>query len=363
MTLRKNNGYQNLGFKNRVLNYAIVLWFVLIGLFGVFSNDLPYPPLAPCLSCPQPDSNGNFTEQGRIEFLERTKDSFDYWSAPDIALLNNNPQADLILYGKDLIAHTSDYYGKNGKIFKAYTNGMSCQNCHLEAGTKVFGNNFAAVASTYPKYRARFGSIENIYERVNDCFERSLNGKKMDTASKEMKAIFAYISWLGKGVKKNTKPAGYGMKDVPFLERAADPGKGKIVYTQKCERCHKSNGEGGMNEEQTAYTYPPLWGANSYNSGAGLFRLSNFAKLVKYNMPFGVDHKTTQLSDEEAWDVAAFVNSQPRPQMNIKADWPNIAEKPFDHPFGPYTDGFSEQQHKYGPFQVIKDKQIKLAKK
>lgn len=73
-------------------------------------------------------------------------------------------------------------------------------------------------------------------------------------------------------------------------------------------------------------------------------------------MPLGVTHNNTQLTDEEAWDLAAFVNSQPHPSKDLKKDWPKISEKPFDNPFGPYADGFSEEQHKYGPFKVIKDK-------
>ncbi len=105
------------------------------------------------------------------------------------------------------------------------------------------------------------------------------------------------------------------------------------------------------------YTYPALWGKNSYNDGAGLYRLSNLAKYVKYNMPQGATFENPQLTDEEAWDVAAFINSQKRPHINVPKDWPDKAKKPVDHPFGPYADAFSEQQHKYGPFQPIVDAQ------
>lgn len=289
-------------------------------------------------------------------------DTIKYWQAPSLASLDNHPKKEIILSGKDIIEHTADYFGPNGKIFKSSTNGMNCQNCHLEAGTKIFGNNYSAVASTYPKFRARSGSNENIYKRVNDCFERSLNGKALDTNSKEMQAIVAYITWLGKDVPKGKSPEGSGLKKITFLERSANPENGKNIYAQKCVTCHQSDGSGVMNGDKTAYTYPPLWGNNSYNNGAGLFRLSNFAKYIKYNMPQGASYNQPQLSDEEAWDLAAYVNSQNRPNMNIKKDWPNISEKPFDHPFGPYADGFSEAQHKFGPFQPIKDK-IALLKK
>jgi thiosulfate dehydrogenase len=195
-----------------------------------------------------------------------------------------------------------------------------------------------------------------MYKRINDCFERSLNGRALDTNSKEMQSIVDYMKWLGKDVAKGVKPAGSGFKDLAFLDRASDPEKGKAIYSEKCQSCHQQNGAGLMNGEKTAFTYPPLWGDKSYNDGAGLYRMSNFAKFVKYNMPLGVSHNSTQLTDEEAWDIAAFVNSQPRPKKNIKNDWPKIEEKPFDHPFGPYADGFDEKQHKYGPFKPIQEK-------
>ena len=280
----------------------------------------------------------------------------DFWIAPDVATLEKDPNKEIILYGKALIANTAEYFGPNGKVKKNAINGMNCQNCHLEAGTKVFGNNYGAVFATYPKYRARSGKIEDIYKRVNDCFERSLNGEPLSVDSKEMVAISSYINWLGKDVPKGEKAKGSGFKDLPFPDRAADPEKGKLVYNQKCMSCHQSNGEGLMNTEKTAYTYPPLWGDKSYNDGAGLYRISNFAKYAKYNMPLGTSHENPQLSDEEAWDIAAFVNSQPRPKKDISKDWPKIAEKPFDHPFGPFADGFDEKQHKYGPFAPIKEK-------
>jgi thiosulfate dehydrogenase len=114
--------------------------------------------------------------------------------------------------------------------------------------------------------------------------------------------------------------------------------------------CHLSNGQGQWNPEKTAYSFPPLWGVNSYNIGAGLYRLGSFAKYIKYNMPLGATHENPLLSDEEAWDIAAYINSQQRPEMNIAKDWPKIAEKPYDHPFGPYVDKFTEEQHKFGPF-------------
>jgi thiosulfate dehydrogenase len=259
----------------------------------------------------------------------------------------------MVIYGEDIIANTSGYFGPYGSVAKI-SNGMNCQNCHLNAGRKNWGNNYSAVYSTYPKFRDRSGAIESVYKRVSDCFERSLNGKAPDSNSKEYKAIYAYIKWIGEGVEKNKKPFGSGIEKLPFMDRAADPAKGKPVYLAQCQSCHGSNGEGQLHLNKISYKYPPLWGEHSYNDGAGLFRLSSFAGYVKNNMPYNLASPINPiLTNEEAWDVAAFVNSQPRPTKDKSKDWPDISKKPVDHPFGPHTDGFSEIQHKYGPYQPI----------
>jgi thiosulfate dehydrogenase len=260
---------------------------------------------------------------------------------------------ELIQYGKELVTNTARYLGPKGSVVQV-SNGMNCQNCHLEAGTRPWGNNYGAVASTYPKYRARSGGIEDITKRVNDCVERSLNGKALKADSKEMSAFVAYIRHLGRDVEKGSKPPGSGIYELALPTSALDSAAGHAVYLTKCASCHQADGQGVKDMEGIAFTYPPLWGKNSYNQGAGLYRMSRFAGYVRYNMPQGASFLKPQLTDEEAWNLAAYVNSQPRPSLDLSKDWPRIEEKPFDHPFGPYADAFSEQQHKYGPFGPIK---------
>ena len=271
------------------------------------------------------------------------------WQAPLLTEVPANREGDLIRYGHELIAHTSVYLGPNGKI-RQISNGMNCQNCHLNGGTVPYGNNYGAVASKYPVFRNRSGSIEGFEKRINDCIERSLNGQKLDPKSKEMSAMVAYMKWLGEDVNSGETPKGFGLLSLPLPETAADPIKGKAVYASYCARCHGEDGEGILADIGLEYTYPPLFGANSFNKGAGLYRLSGFAAFVKANMPFGVTYDTPFLTDEEAWNVAAYVNSMPRPEIDLSSDWPDLSKKPFDHPFGPYTDSFPEIQHKYGPF-------------
>jgi thiosulfate dehydrogenase len=256
------------------------------------------------------------------------------WVSPSLYTdhVTTGKERDMIIYGKDLIANTSKYLGPHGSVLQI-SNGMNCQNCHLDAGTRPWGNNYSAVFSTYPKFRARSGSIENIYKRVNDCFERSLNSKALDTNSYEMQSIYAYMKWLGQDVPKGKKPYSVGLPTLTYLNRAADLKKGKAVYSNNCQSCH-----------------------SSYNDGAGLYRITKFSSFVNSNMPFNqATHDKPLLTDEEAWDVAAYVNSQPRPHKDQSGDWADISQKAIDEPFGPYADGFSEVQHKYGPYKPIEE--------
>jgi thiosulfate dehydrogenase len=276
------------------------------------------------------------------------------WEAPDPRLAEMAPDSKLISYGRDLLAHTQDYFGEHGSVRPRSINGMNCQNCHLDAGSKPFGNNYFAVAGTYPQKRARSGGWETIPKRINDCFQRSLNGQPIDTTGLEMKAILAYMHWLATGVPPKEKPKGVGLTELKYLERAADPIQGKAIYAVKCVSCHGADGQGTSMPGEEGRRYPPLWGDKSYNAGAGLYRLSRFAGYIKSNMPFGASYTSPQLTEEEAWDLAAFINSQPRPlHPFLQTDWPDISKKPVDHPFGPFADAFPENQHKFGPFGPI----------
>jgi thiosulfate dehydrogenase len=274
------------------------------------------------------------------------------WKAPDTSEIPHNKEGALIRYGRDLIANTALYFGQKGTIAQT-TNGMNCQNCHLDAGTRPWGNNYGRARATFPNFRARSGTIETLEKRVNDCLERSLNGKPIDTAGKEMQAIIAYMTWLGKNVPNGSKPHGTGIKELEYLDRPADVANGEQVYKRQCQRCHNTDGSGVRNPDLISYQYPPLWGENSYTTAAGLYRLSRIAGYVKENMPFDSVNLGKALSIGDAWDVGAFVISQPRPVKTFKEDWPDISAKPPDHPFGPFIDSFPEAQHKYGPFGPI----------
>jgi thiosulfate dehydrogenase len=284
------------------------------------------------------------------------------WVAPDTAMIPHTGEGELIRYGRLLIANTAVYFGPQGSIGKG-SNGMNCQNCHLDAGTRPWGNNFGAVYSTYPRYRERRGAVESIPQRVNDCFKRSMNGSEIDSNSREMIAMIAYFRWLGNEVPKGKKAPGSGIRAPEYLSRPANPDTGRFIYVGKCQRCHGPDGGGSIRFSDLMYVYPPLWGPNSFNTAAGLYRISRLAGYVKDNMPFDAKTAGDRLTTEQAWDVAAFVLSQPRPVTVFKEDYPDMASKPVDHPFGPYVDSFSENQHKFGPFVPIEKAKADYGKK
>lgn len=327
---------QDRHFLNWVKIAVSTTWLILL-LCGLIVLVINNPMIFHSLSQPAP-----------LASAPQTKPSG--WAPPDSTAIPGNDEGRRIRYGKNLVSHTASFLGPEGSVMQT-TNGMNCQNCHLESGTKLFGNNYAGVASTYPKFRARSGSIETIEKRVNDCIQRSLNGKPLSSDSEEMKSFIAYIQWVGSQVPKDSIPKGTGIATPKLMSRPADPEKGLIVFQQNCTRCHGTNGEGMRIVGSKEWLYPPLAGPDSYNKGAGLFRLSRFAGYVKFNMPNDLaTADKPYLTDEQCWDVAAYVNSLPRPGFDISADWPDISKKPFDHPFGPFSDNKSEKEHKYGPW-------------
>lgn len=269
--------------------------------------------------------------------------------------------AALIRYGYQLIVNTNYYLGPNG-IVKHNNNAMTCQNCHMEAGTKPFGNNFGKVAAVYPLYRSRNNGIQTIYMRLNDCFQRSMNGLVLDSNSREIQALKAYILWLGEDCPKGKKKIGTSLPKLPFLNRAAEPATGEQLYIANCSSCHGKNGEGQYDAEKHGFTYPPLWGNNSWNDGAGMYRITTLSSFIHNNMPQGTTSDDPRISVDDSWDIAAYILSKPRPHFDQSKDFLLLEKKPIDDATGPYLDTFSIQQHKYGPFAPIQQfyKNIKI---
>lgn len=173
--------------------------------------------------------------------------------------------------------------------------------------------------SIYPIYRSRAGRVNTIQERINGCFERSMNGKALDLDSDDMNAMVSYMSWLSQDMPFGVSPEGRGFVKVN-KELEPNPETGKKLFAEKCSVCHGADGEGQYNDDGT-YLYPAVAGDKSFNDGAGMARTYTAAAFIKGKMPFG---QGNTLSDQEAVDIAAYFTHLPRPvKANKDKDWPN----------------------------------------
>ncbi|MBB2953745.1 c-type cytochrome [Sphingobacterium sp. JUb56] len=261
----------------------------------------------------------------------------------------DNAEDKMASYGETLIRETYNYfYEKDGSKIG---NHLACTNCHLNGGTKSFAAPYVGLTGVFPIYIGREDKVESLEERINGCFERSMNGKAIDVNSTEMRAIVTYIKHISKDTPIGKRITGQGFVKVTIPERAADQKNGATVFQQHCQSCHGTNGEGQKLAGTKGYQYPPLWGNDSYNDGAGMARMLTAMKFIKANMPLGATHDSPILTDEQAFDVAAYINSFSRPiKANKENDYPNLAKKPKDSPYPPYNDEISAIQHKFGPF-------------
>lgn len=238
------------------------------------------------------------------------------FSPPSPDTIPDSRMGEQIRLGYQIVVNTQDYA-------RPYVgNRLNCTNCHLDGGLNPNAASFVGLAAVYPEYRARSARVNTLADRVNECVERSLSGRALPADSSKLQAVVAYITWLSRGVPSGATISWRGLQRIDS-RRPLDPGNGKKVFASKCVFCHGSDGLGTM-------AAPPVWGPQSYTIGAGMARVSVAAAFIKSNMPRSWGWS---LSDDDAYDVAAYINAQPRPDFPGKAnDWPK-GGKPADSPY------------------------------
>lgn len=270
-----------------------------------------------------------------------------------IAPFEKNEEGRMAEYGYRLITETYALVGPKTEM-KITGNSLACSSCHLNAGTKPYAAPYVGLCGVFPTYSGRENKVGSLEERINGCLERSMDGRAIDVNSREMRAMISYMKHVSKDVKLGKRLEGQGFVDFQLPDRAADLEKGSLIYKNNCQSCHGEQGEGVygvQGNKENGYIYPALWGSDTYNDGAGMARLITAAKFIKGNMPLGVTHDQPLLSDSEAYDVAAYINSHSRPvKSNKELDYPNLSKKPKDCPYPPYQDSVPQSQHRYGPF-------------
>ncbi|WP_182870936.1 c-type cytochrome [Rhodopirellula sp. JC639] len=221
----------------------------------------------------------------------------------------------VVALGQEIVENTNEH-----PLSQPYVNNaLTCSSCHLEAGTDPKAATFLDIASAYPAWSPRENRVITLEDRVLNCFMRSMNGVRPPHGSKVSVAVTAYITWLSSGSRLRMNPdKPLGPHHVPSLQidpQQADLQRGSDLYAQRCADCH---GESGQGSDEG----PPTWGPRSFNDGAGLSRNDKLAAWLKVAMPLG----DPDLSEQEALDIAAYINSHERPKFVLEEHLPG-AEK------------------------------------
>ena len=238
------------------------------------------------------------------------------FAPPSPDAIPGDQRGEQIRLGYKIVVDTQEY----GRPYVG--NRLNCTNCHLDAGMNPNTASFVGISRLYPEYRARADRHMTLADRIGECFERSMNGKAPPADSSKLQAVVAYIEWLSDNVPPGSAVPWRGIPRI-VSSRIPDPVNGKKIFAAKCVFCHGADGQGTM-------AAPPVWGPQSYTIAAGMARVTVAASFIKSNMPRGGGGT---LTDAEAYDVAAYVNSQPRPDFPGKEhDWPK-GGKPADTPY------------------------------
>ena len=220
-----------------------------------------------------------------------------------------------IMRGRDLTDHT---YERLPEFTGAK---LHCGTCHQDSGRNPRSSWWVGMIAKY-----KYPETDLMYARVNQCFERSMNGSpipvvvgrtKPNNEGRDMRAFIAYMQWLDEQYASRTSvPPSTGMLPIGKLE--GDSVNGALTFVQKCAVCHGTEGKGRYGSG--VYFRPALWGNDSFNDLAGMHtKPEKLASFIKSNMPFG---SGGVLTSEEAWNLTAFLKKQPRPHRVSTAPSP-----------------------------------------
>lgn len=202
-----------------------------------------------------------------------------------------------VMIGYKIMTETKKYAGEY------VNNDLSCTNCHFDGGRSLNTISLVGVGAIYPKYRSRQEYTVDLAMRTQDCFQRSMNGSAPPLDSQVMQSLLVYMQWISKDIPIYSKLP-WALPSKLDTSHKPDAANGAQVFQDVCSPCHGTQGQGTR-------IAPPLWGNGSYNDGAGMHRITTFSVFTWRFMP----KNAPSLTREQALDVAAFVNGQPRPRM------------------------------------------------
>jgi thiosulfate dehydrogenase len=221
------------------------------------------------------------------------------WHAPATESIPTDAQGELIREGRRIFIATPQFAADHARSL------VSCSDCHMGEGIRPYAAPMVGLPAIFPTYNKRAGRVISLSERIQECFVRSENGTPLDPQGREMHALLAYIDWLSTPQPTRRKFIGRGLVNLPVL--TPNPARGQRLYAFQCAGCHGTTGAG--------YTpqFPPLWGPDAFNDGAGMNQIPKMAAFIQHNMP---QNRPGTLNAQDAWDLADYIHSQPHPAFN-----------------------------------------------
>jgi thiosulfate dehydrogenase len=230
---------------------------------------------------------------------------------PAVAEMRDSAYRASVLRGRALLLATRDSLPRN------VGNSLRCASCHLGEGLQANAMPWIGAYARFPQYRARSGKVDLIEDRINDCFQRSMNGRGLEPTGRDMRDIVSYFAFLSTGLPVGAEMEGQGLPRLQAMP--GNPSRGAAIFSSTCTRCHGVEGQGTP-------LAPPLWGPRSYNVGAGMARIITAASFIHALMPID---RAQRLTPQQAFDVATYINTRPRPNFPAKArDWPHGGKPP-----------------------------------
>jgi thiosulfate dehydrogenase len=238
----------------------------------------------------------------------------NWYADRDADKLPASPENDLVRYGWQILIDTPRVIGKNASdpSMRLAGNNLACSQCHLNAGLVPYAAPLVSTFASFPMMAD--DRVLTLSERINGCMTRSMNGKPLVETSREMNALIAYIKWVGEKSPEGVRVAGMGLKPLSPAKEKPDTTRGAAVYAKECASCHGASGQGQSKLGGPGYSIPPLWGLDSFNAAAGMNKLPMAAAFIRANMPYNTTVREPSLTEQEAWDVAAFMTSRERPK-------------------------------------------------
>jgi thiosulfate dehydrogenase len=221
------------------------------------------------------------------------------FTPPPESAIPTGPLGDSIKHGEQIFTATHKYAGP------FVGNNLNCSNCHLDQGRKAGSIPMWGAWPLYPQFRTKNNKVNTMALRIQECFLYSMNGKKPPADSDTVTDLQSYFAWLATGAPTGMTLEGSSYPMLPASQTSPDPQRGAQLFAKTCAACHGADGQG--NE---AAAIPPLWGAQSFNKGAGMHEVEKAARFIRANMPQGQEGT---LTPDQARDLAAYINDKPRP--------------------------------------------------